>query len=138
MKPGKPMLFAKIGRTSVFGLPGNPVSSMVCFHLYVKPAIWWYQHHEYYHPVVRAKLTSDYRKSDSRRHYIRVWLEWDDNCFLAHPVKKHGSAILSTMMNSNALAVIPEDFPPKSQLPAGTQVDVIIIEPEFLSYPPSS
>ena len=72
MKPGKPMAFGTIHGKPVFGLPGNPVSSMVSFEQFVRPALLKMMgHRQIFRPVIEAILQEDIRKEPGRRHYLR-------------------------------------------------------------------
>jgi molybdopterin molybdotransferase len=72
MKPGKPVAFGTLQGKPVFGLPGNPVSSMVAFEEFVRPALLKMMgHHQLFRPVVEAVLKEDIKKEPGRRHFIR-------------------------------------------------------------------
>ena len=73
MKPGKPMAFGTIHGKPVFGLPGNPVSSMVSFEQFVRPALLKMMgHRQIFRPVIEAILQEEIRKEPGRRHYLRA------------------------------------------------------------------
>src|SRR5262249_42893272 len=75
-KPGKPLTVGRLGAHVVFGLPGNPVSALVCFHLYVRPALRKMQGHRRLHlPVVEATLAGAVRKAAGLTEFVRVRLE---------------------------------------------------------------
>jgi molybdopterin molybdotransferase len=133
MKPGKPLAFGTLhpmaasGNASIpiLGLPGNPVSAMVSFEMFARPAIMtmlgakgWQR------PMVRATLMDSIPHKDERRHYVRVTLRLRNEVFQAHLTGEQGSGILSSMVKANALAIIPEDW---SEAPAGARVDVMIL-----------
>ena len=129
MKPGKPLAFGQIRGVPVLGLPGNPVSVMVSFEMFVRPAILkmlgWA---DWRRPTVEATLMDEIKHKDTRRHYVRVRVERD-----REPAGEHrayltggqGSGILSSMVKANGLAIIPEDW---TQVPAGTQVQVLMLD----------
>ncbi len=109
MKPGKPLAFGSIAGTPLVGLPGNPVSSMVSFEVFVRPALLKMMGHtQIFRAVVPAQLTSEYRKRDERKHFIRVFLRQQDGVNIATLTGEQGSGILSSMTKANGLAVIDE------------------------------
>lgn len=105
MKPGKPLVFGLTGAgTPVFGLPGNPVSAMVVFELFVRPALLGMQGARVVdRPWVEVMLTRAYRKSPGRAHYVRARIERDGERLLATPLAKQGSGMLSSMVGADAL-----------------------------------
>jgi molybdopterin molybdotransferase len=124
--PGKPVFFGVRDKTLVFGLPGNPVSSMVTFECFVRPALRRMQgdaHPE--RPRIRARLAGELRGAGARRHFARVTLHADDRGFVVQEVGPRGSGNLRSMSRANALAVIPEGT---DVLPAGATVDVIVMD----------
>ncbi len=121
VKPAKPFAFGLIEtpdtdasgapkRTPVFGLPGNPVSSMVSFELFVRPAVRKMMGHSRLHrPVVRARATRDLeRRVDGKTHFVRVLVGWDGDGFEVTPASGQGSHQLSSMAGSNGLVVLPD------------------------------
>ncbi|XP_042067030.1 molybdopterin biosynthesis protein CNX1-like [Salvia splendens] len=141
MKPGKPLTFAEIlhGSTDkksqtkilAFGLPGNPVSCMVCFHLFLVPAIrqlsGWTQPHL---PRVHARLKHSIKANHIRREFHRATIRWEfDNGtktsgFIAESTGHQISSRLLSMKSANALLELP---PTGNLIPAGTSVVAIII-----------
>ena len=126
MKPGKPMAFGRIGGIPFFGLPGNPVSAMISFELFVRPAIGKMQGREP-RPTrsVRARLLDPIPRKDNRRHYLRVRLAAVEDGWEASLTGSQGSGILSSLVEADGLAVIPES---KSSLEAGTEVEVLWLD----------
>ncbi|MFC2095600.1 gephyrin-like molybdotransferase Glp [Candidatus Bipolaricaulota bacterium] len=126
MKPGKPMAFGRIGGIPFFGLPGNPVSAMISFELFVRPAISKMQGRE---PratrAVRARLLDPIARKDNRRHYLRVKLTAASDGWDARLTGNQGSGILSSLVDADGLAVIPEDT---TSLDAGSEVDVLWLD----------
>ncbi len=131
MKPGKPLVFGTLererGRHIPFiGLPGNPVSAMVSFELFVRPALLkMLGETELHRPVVVATLMDSLPQKDDRRHYLRVRLEEKEGRFCAHLTGEQGSGILSSMLEADGLAVIPEAW---SSAPAGGQVQILVLD----------
>ena len=107
--PGKPLLFGRMGRTLVFGLPGNPVSAMVAFENFVRPALRRLQgdaRPERLRVLARAETAIE--GPEDRRHFARVRLATDANGWRAREVGPAGSGNLSSMVDANALAIVPE------------------------------
>jgi molybdopterin molybdotransferase len=126
MKPGKPLAFGRIGGVPVLGLPGNPVSVMVSFEMFVRPAILkmlgvtgWER------PTVEATLMDEVRHKDERRHYLRVRVEAHEGDYRAYLTGGQGSGILSSMVKANGLAIIPEDW---THAEAGARVRVMMLD----------
>lgn len=137
MKPGKPLAFghlrlpgsmqdAEPASVPLLGLPGNPVSVMVSFEQFVRPALLKMQGaRRWRHPSVKATLMDPILHKDERRHLVRVRLAWEDHGYRAYLTGAQGSGILSSMVLANALAIIPEDW---DRAPAGATVEVIMLE----------
>lgn len=127
MKPGKPIAYGRVGNTLFFGLPGNPVSTMVTFELFVRPALWKLAGRTALErPCVHAALTDGVRHSPGRREYIRAVAYYAGNRFHVRPTGAQGSGILSSMLGANALIVLPESSPGAQ---AGEEVDTLLIGP---------
>lgn len=123
MKPGKPMFFGTRGQTLVFGLPGNPVSSFVCFTLFVAPALAKLSGVDL-PPVqpVRLPLAEPFRPSGDRPLYQPAQIEAADVGEQVRPVRWLGSADLRGLCRADALAVFePGDL----EVPTGTPIPVI-------------
>ncbi|MFQ6100160.1 MAG: gephyrin-like molybdotransferase Glp [Anaerolineae bacterium] len=126
MKPGKPLAFGRIGDVPVLGLPGNPVSVMVSFEMFARPAILeMLGVTDWQRPAVEATLMDEVKHKDERRHYLRVCLEEHEGGYRAYLTGGQGSGILSSMVKANGLAIIPEDW---THAPAGTRVQVMILD----------
>jgi molybdopterin molybdotransferase len=109
VSPGKPLVFGTLGRTLVFGLPGNPVSSMVSFENFVRPVLLRQQGAAYpERPRVRAKLLGTITGPADRRHFARVRATLAADGVTVREVRPLGSGNLSSMVRANALAVLPE------------------------------
>jgi len=107
------------------GLPGNPVSVMVSFEMFARPAILKMQGvPDWQRPVVTATLMDAIERKDGRRHFVRVRLVWEDDEYRAYLTGAQGSGILSSMLMANALAIIPEDW---DHAPAGARVEAIML-----------
>jgi molybdopterin molybdotransferase len=125
MKPGRPLAFGVVGGVPLVGLPGNPVSAMVATELFVRPAVLKMQGFtEWPWPELRARLTDPIVRKDGRRHYLRVRLRETPDGWEATLTGDQGSGILSSLVQADGLAVIPEDV---DHLPAGAEVRVLRI-----------
>ena len=115
MRPGGPTWFGVLPReegpaTLVFGLPGNPVSAMVTFHLFVKPALRAMLGLDPHATRTRATLAGTYRKKPGKAHFIRCRLELTDTGWSAHLTREsQGSHVLTSMLGADALIEIPID-----------------------------
>lgn len=126
MKPGKPLAFGRISGTPLLGLPGNPVSAMVSFEMFARPAILKMQGiAEWSRPVIEATLVNGIKRKDDRRHYVRVRVEEQEGQYRAYLTGDQGSGILSSMVEANGLAVIPEEWP---SVAGGTRVQVMMLD----------
>jgi molybdopterin molybdotransferase len=126
MKPGKPLAFGQIQGVPLLGLPGNPVSAMVTFELFARPAILKMQGNtRLKKPIIEAKLMDEIPRKDKRRHYVRVRVERQEREYRAYLTGDQGSGILLSMVRSHGLAIIPEDV---DYLPAETKVPVIMLD----------
>jgi len=122
MRPGKPITFGSLGARPVFGLPGNPVSAMVTFELFVRPALRKMAGYRTLHrPTIRARALAPIPNPGRRRGYLRVTLTPGDRGYGARLTGEQGSAILRSMVMADGLAVVPPD----TTIPAGGQVTVI-------------
>lgn len=126
MRPGKPITFGSLGSTLVFGLPGNPVSAMVTFELFVRPALLRMSGSAILHrPRLSARALSPIANPGHRRGYLRVRLERRGDGFVAELTGDQGSAILRSMSLAHGLAVVPGD----TTIAAGAPVDVLLLRP---------
>ena len=110
IKPAKPLAFGLVGDTPVFGLPGNPVSSIVSFELFVLPALKKMMGEpEIWAPKIRAIADSSLsRRPDGKTHFARVKAYIGDGSYRVKSAGGQGSHQLSAMADANALAVIPD------------------------------
>jgi molybdopterin molybdotransferase len=116
MKPGKPLAFGMLGRgqrrVPHLGLPGNPVSSTVCFELYARPAIYKMMGRtDWERPTVKAIFQDAIKNNDGRRVYARVVVSKHNGRYHARTTGPQGSGILSSMAKANGLAIVPEGTP---------------------------
>jgi molybdopterin molybdotransferase len=124
MRPGKPITFGTLGHRPVFGLPGNPVSAMVTFELFVRPALLAAQHRRRLNrPRVHAIAAERIANRGTRRGYLRVSLEEREGRWRARLTGDQGSGILRSMVAADGLAVLQGD----TTLTPGDEVEVILI-----------
>jgi molybdopterin molybdotransferase len=110
MQPGMPQGFGAIGRTPVFTLPGNPVSSMVSFEVFVRPALLaMLGERAWERPRVRAVAGAGWPSPPGRRQYARATLEQRDGRTVVTPVGAQGSHLAADLAVATCLAVVPED-----------------------------
>ncbi len=135
MKPGKPLAFGTIRGGSKagivrniphLGLPGNPVSSMVTFELFVRPAILKMMGKKNLaKPTIEAVLEGSAVNSDGRRILARAVVEKRDGRYFTRLTGPQGSGILTSMSLANGLVIIPED---KAKVEAGDVVQVMMLD----------
>ncbi len=105
MRPGKPLIFGRLGATPFLGLPGNPVSSMVCAQLFLRPAIAAMLGRKTETPLKHARLLGTLAANDSRQDYLRAACEWRDGDLWARPFPAQDSSMLKIYSQSDALIV---------------------------------
>lgn len=121
MRPGKPLMAGRIGGAMMVGLPGNPVSSMVCGRIFVLPALAAMQGlPAAAAPETSAKLTIDLPENGPREHYMRAVLTGED----VAPMDRQDSSLLSILSTANALLIRPPHAPAAK---AGDVVKVLVI-----------
>lgn len=126
-KPGKPLSFGTRDRTLVFGLPGNPVSALVCFYLYVRPALLRAGgFEEIFLPMVEAQAGEDLHGSAGLTDWVRCILDGAPGCFSVRSTGNQSSAVLSSLSIGNALAMLPEE---STLVRAGEQVRALWLTP---------
>jgi molybdopterin molybdotransferase len=126
MKPGMPVVFGTIQGKPVFGLPGNPVSSMVSFEQFVRPSLLKMMgHRQLFRPEIDAILREDVQKRPGRRHFIRALVSLEKGQYFVTPTGAQGSGILKSMVKAKGLMVIPED---REIVKAGERVKVQLLD----------
>jgi molybdopterin molybdotransferase len=126
-KPGRPLKFGTIGSRPIFGLPGNPVSTMVCFYLYVRPALrkmGGVSHVGLSRVTVRC--ATDISVAANLTEFVRVRLERRDREIFARPTGYQGSGVLSSLSRADALLIGPAST---TLLKAGDQATVLLLDP---------
>ncbi|MDQ6970699.1 MAG: molybdopterin molybdotransferase MoeA [Mariprofundus sp.] len=127
MRPGHPLAFGTTETgCAVFGLPGNPVSSMVCFEQFVAPAcksMMGYK--KCFRRTITARLAHDLRDRAGRAHFVRVTLTRDETGYVAASTGTQGSGVLMSMAMAEGFAIVPADV---ESLNAGDMVTVQLLQ----------
>jgi len=127
MRPGKPMLHGRLGSQRVLGLPGNPVSSLICTRVFIVPlvrALLGMPQEEA--AATRARLAEPLEANGPRQHYMRATLERDsEGQQYVRLARSQDSSLLAPLAASNALIVRPPNAP---ALPAGSEVSVLLLD----------
>lgn len=125
MRPGKPLAFGTYRDIPYLGLPGNPVSAMVSFETFVRPAILKLGgHSNFERPRIQAILLEDVR-SDGRESYLRAVVTRDARGYVALTTGSQGSHILMSLVKANALLVVPEGV---TEVAAGTPLTALMLD----------
>ena len=124
MQPGRPLAVGKIGESHFFGLPGNPVASMLCFLLFVRPALWKLAGRRQLEPPrFTAVATEPMRKKAGRREFKRGILSFTERGWEVATTGPQGSGILSSMVVANCLIILEE---PRGDVKPG---EPVLVEP---------
>jgi molybdopterin molybdotransferase len=124
-KPGKPLFFGVRDDVRFFGLPGNPVSAMVCFELFVRPALMKMMGREdKRRPHIEVYFEQDVKNRFGRMHAMRVSLERTEKGWLARSVGAQGSGLVSSLTKADALALIGPEL---EGVRAGELVEAIVL-----------
>lgn len=124
LRPGKPLAFGVLGGVPFFGLPGNPVSAMVTFEVLVRPALLKLAGRKDEAEYVTA-ITGEPMRSDGRRTYARVKLQYEDGRYVAYETGTQSSGALMSMVLADGLLIIPEDL---QAIPAGTELKAKLLK----------
>jgi molybdopterin molybdotransferase len=134
MRPGAPLAFVVLSGRPVFGLPGNPVSSLVSFEQFARPALLRMMGlRRIFRPIREAVLVDGYEKPAGRLFFVRVTLEEKDGELRARPTGDQGSGILLSMVRADALAILPADT---TVVPPGGRVRVQLLHSNQLREDP--
>jgi molybdopterin molybdotransferase len=124
MQPGRPLAVGQIGPAHFFGLPGNPVASMLCFLLFVRPALWKLAGRRELGPArFLAVATEPMRKKAGRQEFKRGVLSFTERGWEVTTTGPQGSGILSSMVRANCLIVLEE---PRGDVKVG---EWVLVEP---------
>jgi molybdopterin molybdotransferase len=125
-KPGKPLTFGLRHSTPAFGLPGNPVSSLVCFYLYVVPALRTMMGMQrIYLPTIEATLTADVGTAAGLTEFVRCVVERDGGSYRVRPTGSQSSGVLRSLSAGEGLLIAPPD---RALMKQGEPVRVIVLE----------
>lgn len=125
IRPGKPLAFGSYSGIPYLGMPGNPVSAMVSFETFARPAILKMGGYtELGRPRVSAILLESIR-SDGRESYIRARVTRDERGYVARTTGSQGSHIMTSLVKANALLVVPEGV---REVAAGTALTALMID----------
>ena len=126
MKPGHPVAFGTTAGCKFFGLPGNPVSSMVCFEQFVAPALRRMMGHQrLFRRTIAARLTHGIKHQPGRTEFVRVTLAKNEGSYAATSTGAQGSGMLLSMARADGLMVVPAG---SAGLAAGEQVTVQLLD----------
>ena len=124
MQPGRPLAFGRLGSATFFGLPGNPVASLLAFMLFVRPALYQLAgRRRLFPPTWQARAMEVLRKKTGRREFKRGILAFRDGTWEVRTTGPQGSGILSSMVAGNCLIVLEED---RGDVAAG---ELVTVEP---------
>ena len=127
IKPGGPTAFGMLGIRPVFSLPGNPVSTMITFELFVRPALLKMMGHDKVkRRTVRAILKDGLRKKPGKINILRVTVGVENGRYLAATSGDQNTGILKTMLRCNGLVLLPAE---RTEFLAGEEVDLQILDP---------
>ena len=125
IKPGGPTAFGMKDGVPVFPLPGNPVSALITFEAFVRPALLRMMgRKKAVRPLVKATLTGEVRKKAGKVNFLRVGIEVRDGRYFVASSGDQNTGILRTMVLADALAVLPAD---RTSFAAGEKVDVFLL-----------
>jgi molybdopterin molybdotransferase len=127
IKPGGPTAFGMKDKTPVFSLPGNPVSTMITFEQFVRPALLKMMGHTLVkRRTVRAFLKDDVRKKSGKMNFLRVQVTVEGGRYLVSASGDQNTGILKTMLRCNGIVLLPAD---RTEFAAGEEVDLQILDP---------
>ena len=125
LKPGKPLAFGDVLGVPIIGLPGNPVSALITFELFVRPAIrTLLGETDWERPRMRLPLLTDFTSHEDRRQYVRCRLLSDNGQLALWPHDNQGSAVQTSWQNVDALMIVPENTGPYH---AGDMLDALML-----------
>jgi molybdopterin molybdotransferase len=133
MRPGKPLVFGTISATRrggkeilIFGLPGNPVSSMISFEIFVRAVMLkMIGQKRDERKEVDAVLEESITKKKGLRYFLRAYTHWENGIYLTRTTGPQGSGILKSMALANSLIILPED---EEKIEKGVRVTVRFLD----------
>ena len=112
MKPGKPLAFGQVLGIPLLGLPGNPVSAMLTFELFGRPALLKMSgRRTLFRSTITATVADRIVDRGDRRQYLRVSMQQSGDEWIAHLTGNQGSGMLSSMLHADGLLIVPEGTP---------------------------
>lgn len=123
MRPGKPMMVGRLGATRILGLPGNPVSALVCATIFLRPLLAALLGLPPEKARESAILGADMGENDQREDYVRATIRRDGDMLVATPFSRQDSSMLATLAASDGLIVRPPNAPPAT---AGSRVPIVL------------
>lgn len=125
IRPGHPIAFGLVGDKPVFGLPGNPVSTMITFEVFARPALLKMGGYtSLFRPIVDAIVEEEFKGRPGRTHYVRAIVRYSDGKYYVKATGSQGSGILMSMVYANSLMVLP---PEKERVLPGESVKVELL-----------
>jgi molybdopterin molybdotransferase len=128
IKPGKPTVFARRGEKLVFGLPGNPISALVTFECFVRPALGrlcGMKSPEL--PRMMGELLADMKQSPGRMAFLPAWVSWEEDGWKVEPLRWRSSADIVGFTGANATFIFPKN---RDFLSRGEIVEIMLL-PDF-------
>jgi molybdopterin molybdotransferase len=126
LRPGKPLMFGTRGKTRIIGLPGNPVSALVCSRIFIKPLMESMQGIEQEQQIITAKLAAALPENDNRKDYIRATMQIaSSGTRTVTPYSTQDSSMQRTLRTAQCL-IMREPFAPLAQI--GDEVDILILD----------
>ncbi len=123
IKPGKPLAFGRLGeRTHFFALPGNPLSSLITFQLFVQPALTAWQHGQTGDVICNATALNGFQREPGRREFVRARLSTRDGDIVATALTGQGSHMMGPLRQTNGLIILAEE---RAGFAAGESVPVM-------------
>jgi molybdopterin molybdotransferase len=130
IKPGKPTVFARKGEKLIFGLPGNPISALITFECFVRPALGrlcGMTNPEL--PRMKGELLADMRQSPGRTAYMPAWVTWQEDGWKVEPLTWRSSGDIVGFAGANATFIFPKD---RDLLRRGEIVEIMLLPDFFL------
>jgi molybdopterin molybdotransferase len=129
MKPGEPLAFGSLQGKPVFGLPGNPVSTMVTFEQFVRPALRKMQGYpQLFRPVIEAVLMERITKRPGKTHFVRAVVKKTGERHEVWTTGNQSSGVLTSMVKADGLLIFPSD---SSEIEKGQVVKVQLLDKSF-------
>jgi molybdopterin molybdotransferase len=129
MKPGKPLAYGRVYGKIFFGLPGNPVSAMISFEQFVRPALLKMMGHTcLFRRTAQALVEENIEKKEGMTHFIRSRIEWRDGCYHVTATGGGKTGMLKSMAGVNGLIVLPENA---TTLKKGEEATIQLLDHSF-------